>query len=329
LFKTNRFTDLHSDPLVNYVLLDTLTAVLGPATKLWNTGRGADRMREAVSLLGGYGLMEDGPGFLGQKWMDTQLEATYEGPEVVHRRQLSLAMVDDLFLARYRLWIGKMRRIGEESPGTGACALATAMELWLWSLQYLLRARDADGSPLYRDYRHGVTFPMADVLGSLLASVCQVLDLRELRARLRDDPDLVAQGEAVREFFSDLTHVQVAQAAAETGSVCAELVFGYNRHPAWEDPCESCFRGDELDSLEALIPGIAASGIASGDVIEADGSHPAKAGPCVRFRGMTTFNRLREKLSGCLTGARLAKDRAARSITELEVPQEPDYPLPR
>ncbi len=41
---------------------------------------GATMMREAVSLMGGYGITEDCPGFLGQKWMDAQLEATYEGP---------------------------------------------------------------------------------------------------------------------------------------------------------------------------------------------------------------------------------------------------------
>ncbi|MGC4052728.1 MAG: acyl-CoA dehydrogenase family protein [Paludibaculum sp.] len=63
--------------------------VLCPATKLWNTGYGATIMREAVSLMGGYGITEDCPGFLGHKWMDAQLEATYEGPEAVQRRQLS------------------------------------------------------------------------------------------------------------------------------------------------------------------------------------------------------------------------------------------------
>ena len=49
-------------------------------------------MREAVSLVGGYGITEDCPGFLLQKWTDMQLEATYEGPEVVQRRQLSITM---------------------------------------------------------------------------------------------------------------------------------------------------------------------------------------------------------------------------------------------
>ena len=30
-------------------------------------------------------------------------------------------------------------------PGTGACTLATAMELWLWTFNHLQDATDADG----------------------------------------------------------------------------------------------------------------------------------------------------------------------------------------
>jgi hypothetical protein len=37
----------------------------------------------------GYGITEDCPGFLANKWMDAQLEATYEGPEAVQRRHLT------------------------------------------------------------------------------------------------------------------------------------------------------------------------------------------------------------------------------------------------
>ncbi len=84
-------------------------------------------MREAVSLMGGYGITEDCPGFLGNKWMDAQLEATYEGPEAVQRRQLSVTMTNPVFLAQFRSWIREMREIASEHPGTGACALATAM----------------------------------------------------------------------------------------------------------------------------------------------------------------------------------------------------------
>ena len=56
-----------ADPLVQFVLKDAEANVLCPATKLWNTGHGANMMREAVSLMGGYGLTEDCPGFLATK----------------------------------------------------------------------------------------------------------------------------------------------------------------------------------------------------------------------------------------------------------------------
>ena len=59
-------------------------------------------MREAVSLMGGYGITEDCPGFLANKWMDAQLEATYEGPEAVQRRQLTVTMTNEVFLAQFR-----------------------------------------------------------------------------------------------------------------------------------------------------------------------------------------------------------------------------------
>ena len=59
---------LEDDSLVRFALLDAQANVLCPACKLWNTGYGATMMREAVSLMGGYGVTEDCPGFLGQKW---------------------------------------------------------------------------------------------------------------------------------------------------------------------------------------------------------------------------------------------------------------------
>ena len=108
-FLAGRKPELADDTLTQYALLDSVANVLCPACKLWNTGHGAQVMREAVSLMGGYGITEDCPGFLGHKWMDSQLEATYEGPEAVQRRQLSITMTDDLFLAQFRQWIRDMR----------------------------------------------------------------------------------------------------------------------------------------------------------------------------------------------------------------------------
>jgi len=121
-----RLEALDADSMVRYSILDAQANVLCPACKLWNTGHGANMMREAVSLMGGYGVTEDCPGFLGQKWMDAQLEATYEGPEAVQRLQLSITMTNELFLAQFRNWIVEMRQIASVRPGTGACALATA-----------------------------------------------------------------------------------------------------------------------------------------------------------------------------------------------------------
>ena len=66
--------ELEADPLVQYVIADAAANVLCPATKLWNTGEGSRQMREAVSLMGGYGITEDCPGYLANKWMDSQLE---------------------------------------------------------------------------------------------------------------------------------------------------------------------------------------------------------------------------------------------------------------
>ena len=319
--------ELADDVLIQYAILDSVANVLCPACKLWNTGQGAQMMREAVSLMGGYGITEDCPGFLGHKWMDAQLEATYEGPEAVQRRQLSVTMVDELFLAQFREWVREMRRIANDRPGTGACALATAMQMWLWTLQHLLKSTDADGEKLYQGARQGVTFPLADALCWLLASRSQILDLMALEAKGPENPALAEALPGLLQFFTDLCHVQTARAAGETGRICAELVFGFNRHPAWDtEGCASCYHSEDLEAMESLIPGIASLARGYTDVIEADGSHPAKAGPCVRFTGLDQFGRLRARLDGCLTGSRLAHDRAADALTKVMIPEALDYP---
>ena len=58
------YEDLKADPLVRFALKDAVSNVLCPACKLWNTGSGSAAMREALSLMGGYGITEDCPGFL-------------------------------------------------------------------------------------------------------------------------------------------------------------------------------------------------------------------------------------------------------------------------
>jgi alkylation response protein AidB-like acyl-CoA dehydrogenase len=321
-----RLAELREHPLTEFLALDSLANVLCPACKLWNTGHGANMMREAVSLMGGYGITEDCPGFLGQKWMDAQLEATYEGPEAVQRRQLSATMTNDLFLARFDTWVPEMREIANDWPQSGACALGSAMELWRWTLHHLQESTDADGKPLFRDQRQGVTFSMADALCWILASRYQINDTLELAARASDNPTLAEAAPGLIAFLVDLCHVQAARAAGEVARITSELVFGYNRHPEWEGACETCFRAGELERLESMMPGIEAGAPYVSDVITGEGDHPKKAGPCVSFYGLEGFVERRRKLNGCVTGARLSKDRAARALTEVTIPEALDYP---
>jgi len=319
-----RRAELESDLLVEFVLLDAEANVICPATKLWNTGHGANMMREAVSLMGGYGITEDCPGFLANKWMDAQLEATYEGPEAVQRRQLTVTMTSEVFLAQFRAWTTEMRRIASAQPGTGACTLASAMNLWLWTLGYLQRTSDPDGGKLYHGQRQGVTFALADALCWLLASRYQILDVLELESRGGADA-VAAEGLAgTVQFLSDLCHTQAAQAAGEVSRICGELVFGYSPHPSWKDEAhKGCFLSSELEFYEETMPGITAFAV---DVLAVDGSHPPKAGPCAGCVGNSEFLRLQNKLTTCLSGCRLAKDRAAETVAKIMIPAALDYP---
>jgi alkylation response protein AidB-like acyl-CoA dehydrogenase len=317
-----RIAQLEQDETVRFALLETAANVLCPATKLWNTGVGANVMREAVSLMGGYGITEDCPGFLGQKWMDAQLEATYEGPEAVQRRQISVTMGNPLFLAQMKAWIRELRHVASEHPGTGACAVASAMELWKWSYRHLLGATDADGAKLVSSPRQGVTFKLADALAWLMASRMQVLDV--VRLAEEGGPVLGDALPGTVRFFSDLCHVQAARAAGEVGRICAELVHGYNRHPGWDDDGRKiCWSALDAEALEGIVPGLAGCAL---DELAPDGSHPDKEGPCASCKGITDFRTRRAKVDGCLTGAMLAKDRAAEAVSRVMIPEALDYP---
>lgn len=307
---------LKGDPLVNFALIDTVTNVLCPATKLWNTGHGANMLREAVSMMGGYGITEDCPGFLPYKWIDAQLEATYEGPEAVQRRQLSLTMTNELFLAQFKQWCAEMRELAVKKPGTGACTLTTAMQMWLWTLEHL-QSTTEEGKKLYSSARQGVTFPLTDALSWLVAVRYQILDVLELEKYGPENPAVAEGLPGTLSFMQDLCHVQAANAAGEVARICAELVYGYIHHPAWtEDGCRAHTLLNDLDAFDELIP---------------DGNSPtagsASETQCSCFDGLVPFNRLRLKLDTCLTGARVAKDRAAEALTKVMIPEALDYPL--
>ncbi|EFL52493.1 acyl-CoA dehydrogenase domain protein [Solidesulfovibrio fructosivorans JJ]] len=223
----DRFAALDADPVVKYQALEAEAGVLCPACKLWNTGGGATVMREAVAMMGGYGITEDCPGFLFHKWSDGQLEATYEGPECVQRRQLSITMASDIFAVYLDNYIAEMDRVAATNPETGAATVAAGFKLWKHSLQVLAKGKDADGKKLYHSNRQAVTFPLADALCPLLASRLFILDILELAAKGPENP-VVAEGlDGYVSFFSDLSKLQAAKAAGEAARVCANLVCGY------------------------------------------------------------------------------------------------------
>ena len=166
---------------------------------------------------------------------------------------------------------------------------------------------------------------MADALCWLLASRCQILDVLELEARGAGDA-VVAEGlPGTVQFLSDLCHVQAAQAAGEVSRICAELVFGYNRHPAWDE-----------EGKHALLLGQRTRRVRRDHAghfrlrgrrrLAADGTHPQKAGPCAGCAGASDFLRLQNKLCRCLSGSRLAKDRAADTVSTVMIPEALDYP---
>jgi hypothetical protein len=251
--------------------------------------------------------------------MDAQLEATYEGPEAVQRRHLSVTMTSPLFLAQLQAWARELRHVSVSYPGTGACALASAIELWLWTYRHLASATDAYGDKLYQSPRQGVTFKLADALCWLLASRMQVMDAVALA-----EGGQAALGDALAgtaRFFADLCHVQAARAAGEVGRICAELVHGYNRHPLWDDEArKACWSADTTEALEGIVPGLA------GCAMDQLDQHDDKAGPCASCKGITDFRKLRIKIDGCITGAMLAKDRAAEAVSKVMIPEALDYP---
>jgi len=325
--EAGRAAEIESKPLVRFVLLDSLANVLCPACKLWNTGHGANMMREAVSLMGGYGVTEDCPGFLGQKWMDAQLEATYEGPEAVQRLQLSLTMVNELFLAQFTQWIRQMRLIASDHPHIGAGGLAAAMQLWRWTLKYVQSATDSHGAKLFHKTRQGVTFPLADALCWLLAARQFLLDVLELDAKGRSNPALADALPGLVSFFTDLGRLQAARAGAEVGRITAEIVHGYKQHPAGDDPNHPISaQADELDALESLVPDLPDTPLAQSNVTEPGAAHPPKARLGSEFADLEPFARLRLRLDAGLVGARLAKDRAAQALTKVMMPEALDYP---
>lgn len=286
-----RYAELKSDTLVEYAYMEALGGILNPGVKLWNTGVGANMMREAVSLVGGYGITEDCPGFLMQKWADTQLEATYEGPEAVQRRHLTMTMTSEVFQLTMSAWVRQMQRAGKDIPGLGGFVIASAMELWQWTVNHLQTATDDEGRKLFHNKRQGVTFPLADALGWLLGPYYLATDVMELIEKGPMSPTLAEGIDDLTGFYKDITHVQAARAAGEVARICTELVYGFN-------DCKCSNPDGQL-----------------GDQSQ-----------CGRD-DLKQFRELKAKVDMCMAGSRLAKDRAGNALTEVMIPEALDYPM--
>lgn len=195
-------------------------------------------------------------------------------------------------------WIRELRDTAARRPDTGACTVASALQLWSWTVEHLRHADLGEG-------RAAASDELVDALCTLVEARCFVQEVARQPRGKAGEPALRA----------DLCHAFTARAAAATGARCAEVVFGYRRHLSWDaEGCGACYGGEEVDGLEALMPGIASAARSAGEVVETDGSHATKAGPCARFDGVETFLGLRQRLDGCLTGARVARDRAAVAL---------------
>ena len=263
------------DVTVRYVYLQALCNILCPSCKLWNTGHGADVMRQAVSLMGGYGITEDCPGFLFYKWTDMQLDATYEGPEAVQRRQISETMGNTVFLAQLEAWAKELEACPCAAEN-GANALAAALRLWAWTRAFAAGAKDPNGKKLGASQRHGVVFPLSDALAGLMAAKSFHADIKFLALNGAEHPVVGPELQGYLNTFNDLLGTVVADVAGEAAKICSGVVYGF--------------------------------GAASAD-------------------DKAAFAALRNALDEALAGTRLAKDRAAKTLTTIMIPEALDYPL--
>ena len=263
------------DVTVRYVYLQAICNILCPSCKLWNTGHGADVMRQAVTLMGGYGITEDCPGFLFYKWTDMQLDATYEGPEAVQRRQISETMSNPVFLAQVAAWAKELEACPCAAEN-GANALAAGLRLWSWTQAFAKTAKDPNGKKLGASQRHGVVFPLADALAGLMAAKSFHADIKFLAQNGADHPVVGPELEGYLNTFNDLLGTVVADVVGEAVKICTGVVYGFSAATA-ED----------------------------------------KAAYCA----------LRGALDESLAGTRLAKDRAAKCLTTVMIPEALDYPM--
>ncbi len=219
-----------------------------------------------------------------------------------------------------------MRDIASSRPGTGACTLASAMQMWSWTLHHLQKATDAEGKKLYQGQRQGVTFPhdrcaLLDARLALPDSRCNGIG-RPRRRRSRHSR-WAARNRAIPS--ATFAAYRPRMPPGEVSRICAELVFGYNQHPAWdEEGRKRCFSACELGEFEETMPGISAFAM---DVLAEDGSHPHKAGPHARVaKGAENFWNFRTSSAAASVAHVWPRDRAAETVSSVMIPEALDYP---
>jgi hypothetical protein len=116
--------------------------------------------------------------------------------------------------------------ISKKHNNIGALELSKAMNVWLYTLEYLKNNKDDNGSKLYTSSRQAVTFPLADALCWLLASKYQISDLLELKEKGPLNPSLSEGLEGAINFFSDLARHQAVRSVGEVLKTCTKLFFG-------------------------------------------------------------------------------------------------------
>jgi hypothetical protein len=291
------------DTIITTTLRETLGALpVEPAERDRLLRRSAELCGMRGAALALEDASADATGLLGDILRGAAAIQQEQPATGVARDALRQTIASSGFSTALSEWIAEMRQVAASAPGSGACTIASAMQLWHWTLQHFLRRTDVPASVLVE---------LAESFAALVAARCQVL------AAVRP----AGSSRVPTELLLDISHLHAARTAAAVSALCAELVHGYRRHPAWDaEGCASCYGADELDELEGLMPGFASTARAQTDVIEADGSHTAKAGPCVRLSEVEGFTRLRAKLDGCLTGARLAGDRAVAALAATFTP---------
>ena len=104
-------------------------------------------------------------------------------------------------------------------------------------------------------------------------------------------------------------------------------MFGYNRPLSWEQVGELRDRREASAKPDGVVPGMHAVVSGEQEAFAAGELWVERSGPGACLNGYETFIHLRTQLDGCLTGARLAKDRAAQALTGVMIPEALDYPL--